>query len=66
MSETRNRLTSLTPSSAPCAPGAGYLSNPCPDGPKTYCFGHDWFENDVAPYPVYRVDTGELVPPPVK
>lgn len=51
---------------SPCAPGAGHLGNPCPDGPKTYCFGHDWFENDVAPYPVYRVDTGELVTPPVK
>lgn len=49
---------------SPCAPGAGYLMSPCEDGPKAYCFGHDWFEDGVAPYPVYRVDTGELVPAP--
>lgn len=49
---------------SPCAPGAGYLANPCEDGPRTYCFGHDWFEDNKAPYPVYRVDTGELVPAP--
>ncbi len=49
---------------SPCAPGAGYLANPCEDGPKTYCFGHDWFDGDRAPYPVYLVDTGELVPAP--
>ena len=48
---------------SPCAPGAGHLGNPCEDGPKTYCFGHDWFEGDVAPYPVYRVDNNELVEP---
>jgi len=29
--------------------------------PKTYCFGHDWFYEGKAPYPVYLVDTGELV-----
>jgi len=26
-----------------------------------YCFGHDWFEDGKAPYPVYSVETGELV-----
>jgi ribosomal protein L37AE/L43A len=46
---------------SPCAPGAGYLMNPVEGGPKTYCFGHDWFEGDKAPYPVYSVATGELV-----
>ena len=46
---------------SPCAPGAGHLGNPCPDGPKTFCFGHDWFDGGVAPYPVYSVETGELV-----
>lgn len=40
---------------SPCAPGAGYLMNPCEDGVKSYCFGQDWFEDGVAPYPVYRV-----------
>lgn len=47
---------------SPCAPGAGYLANPYDDGPKTYCFAADWFDDDSpCPYPVYRVDTGELV-----
>lgn len=48
---------------SPCAPGAGHLDNPCAAGPKTFCFGHDWFEGSWAPYPVYSVATGELVVP---
>lgn len=40
---------------SPCAPGAGYLTNPCETGPKTYALGHEWFEDGRAPYPVYRV-----------
>jgi hypothetical protein len=48
---------------SPCAPGAGYLGNPCPDGPKTYCLGHDWFDDGKAPYPVYEVKTGFTVDP---
>ena len=51
---------------SPCAPGAGHLGNPCPDGPKTYCLGHDWFTGEKAPYPIYDVKTGELVSPPAK
>jgi len=47
---------------SPCAPGAGYLENPCESGPRTYCFAADWFDDDnPCPYPVYRVDTGECV-----
>ncbi len=46
---------------SPCAPGAGYLANPCEDGPKTYCLGHDWFDDRRAPYPVYLVTDGTLV-----
>ena len=46
---------------SPCAPGAGYLMNPTPDGPKTYCLHHDWFESGKAPYPVYSVKTNEEV-----
>lgn len=46
---------------SPCAPGAGHLDNPCPTGPRTYCFGHDWFDGGRAPYPVYSVETGEEV-----
>ena len=50
---------------SPCAPGACYLNNPLEDkveNNKCYCFGHDWFEKEVAPYPVYSIKTGELVP----
>jgi hypothetical protein len=28
---------------------------------RCYCLGHDWFEDGRAPYPVYSVETGELV-----
>ena len=44
---------------SPCAPGAGYLMNYDPDGIRAYCFGPDWFDNNVAPYKVYSVATGE-------
>ena len=51
---------------SPCAPGAVYLTNPLDhesDINKGYCLGHDWFEGNVAPYPVYSVETGELIEP---
>jgi hypothetical protein len=51
---------------SPCAPGACHLRSPL-DEPheanKCYCLGHDWFEDGKAPYPVYRVGTGEIVEP---
>jgi hypothetical protein len=47
---------------SPCAPNAGYIMDSDPKGYKTYCFGHDWFETNQAPYPVYDVKTGFLVP----
>lgn len=37
---------------SPCAPGAGYLLNPCDTGPRTYCLGPEWFEDEEAPYPI--------------
>lgn len=46
---------------SPCVPGAGNLDSPCGDGPKTYCLGHDWFDDNKAPYPVYDVKTGAKV-----
>lgn len=51
---------------SPCAPGAGYLANPCDKdtGAKSYCLGHDWFEDGAAPYPMYLVEDGTLVPAP--
>jgi hypothetical protein len=48
---------------SPCAPGACYLTGATEDGERAYCLPHDWFEADAAPYPVYRVDTGEQVFP---
>lgn len=35
----------------------------CAGFPKVYCFGHDWYENGKAPYPVFSVETGEIVKP---
>jgi len=46
---------------SPCAPGACYLRDYIEDGEKAYCFGHDWFEDGKAPYPVYRVADDTLV-----
>lgn len=46
---------------SPCAPGAGDLDSPTDQGVKTLCFGHDMFENNKAPYPVYRVSDNSLV-----
>jgi len=53
---------------SPCAPGACYLmswlaEDARTDGNKAYCFGHDWFEDGKAPYPVFDVETGEEVKP---
>ena len=53
---------------SPCAPGACYLRNPLEsriESNRAFCFGHDWFEGGKAPYPVYSVETGELVEPEV-
>lgn len=40
---------------SPCVPGAGNLDSPMADGAKCYALGHDWFEGEIAPYPVWRV-----------
>lgn len=48
---------------SPCAPGAGYIMQSVEDGVKAYCFGHDWFEEEKAPYKVYSVETNEEVLP---
>lgn len=53
---------------SPCAPGACHLSHPLseealrPPQNKCYCLGHDWFEDNKAPYQVFRVDNNEEVP----
>ena len=49
---------------SPCAPGACYLPSPLfvPNmDNKCYCFGHEWFEDERAPYPVYSVETGCMI-----
>lgn len=48
---------------SPCAPGACYLLNDCDNGAKAYCFNHDWFEENKAPYTVYRVSDNSIVLP---
>jgi len=59
----RSKYYTLAQFCSPCAPGAGYILNHTPEGVKTYCFNHDWFEEGKTPYPVYSVETGELVTP---
>lgn len=51
---------------SPCVPGAVNLESPLDDGAKAYCLDHDWFEDGAAPYPVYSVETGQLIPAPAK
>lgn len=57
---------------SPCVLGACNLDSPLSVEPLTekvresnrcYCLGHDYFDNGIAPYPVYFVETGELVMP---
>ena len=48
---------------SPCVPGAGDLDSPHADGVKCYALGHDWFDGDKAPYPVFSVeDNSEVLP----
>ena len=58
---TKSPFYTLCAFCSPCAPGAGYLMDSRKDGVKAYCFGHDWFEDGKAPYPVYDVKTGRIV-----
>lgn len=51
---------------SPCAPGAGYIIHELEDRDpryRAYCLGHDWFEDQKAPYTVYSVETNEIVLP---
>jgi hypothetical protein len=53
---------------SPCAPGAIYLMNPLDESSrdennKAYCFGHDWFEEGKASYPVFSIETGKEINP---
>jgi len=54
---TKSPYYTLCQYCSPCAPGAGYLVN---EGTvKAYCFGHDWFASEHAPYQLYSVETGK-------
>ena len=46
---------------SPCVPGAGNLDTPIENGVKTYALGHDWYEEGIAPYPVYRVEDDKQI-----
>ena len=62
---TRSPFYTFAPFCSPCAPGAGYLGSAdgCDEtnGVKTYCFGHEWFDDGRAPYRVFNVETNEEV-----
>ena len=46
---------------SPCVPGAGNLNNPIEEGVKAYCLDKSWFQDGKAPYPIYSVETNQLV-----
>lgn len=60
------------PFCSPCVPGAVNLNDAgqfCENDapvfdesclPRAYCPGHDWFDNSVAPYPVFGVTSNRL------
>jgi hypothetical protein len=57
---TKSSYYTLCQYCSPCAPGAGYCVNP--GNVKAYCLGLDFFENESdCPYPVYEVETGNLL-----
>ena len=60
---TKSPYYTLCQFCSPCAPGAGYITNTVENGVKSYCFGHDCFDDENAPYPVYSVKTGEKIDP---
>jgi len=55
---------------SPCVPGAVSLDSDIDHNtpaaelatlPRAYCFGHDWLDGGIAPYPVYSVATGNQI-----
>lgn len=52
---------------SPCVPGACNLDSPLDHIPENgsnacYCLGHEWFEDGVAPYPVFNMGGAEIFP----
>lgn len=60
---TKSPYYTLCSFCSPCAPGAGYLTSK--GDVKAYCFGHDFFDDNKAPYTVYDVQTDKEVECPV-
>lgn len=46
---------------SPCVPGGVSLDSPIEGGVKAYALGHEWFEGNRAPYPVFRVSDDSVV-----
>lgn len=56
----------FAPFCSPCVPGAGNTDDAEDqdesNGVKTYCLGHDWFDEKKAPYRIFRVsDNSEVL-----
>lgn len=51
----------LDPHTTPYAIGAYKNGAENAGYPKVYCFDASWFEDEKAPYPVFSVETGELI-----
>lgn len=48
------------PRCSPCAPNAGYLRDANVNAEfKTYCLGPEWFEDEKAQYPIWKVENDE-------
>lgn len=60
---TKSPYYTLAAFCSPCAPGACHLRSPIGIGLKAYCFGHDWFDDNIAPYPIFCVDDNSYVAP---
>ena len=59
---TQSLFYTYAPYCSPCVPGAGNLDDANGEtGIRAYCLGVDWFEDNQAPYPIYRVDTDERI-----
>jgi hypothetical protein len=64
---TSSPFYTFGPFCSPCVPGAVNLDSATGDDYETpvraYCFGHEWFEGNRAPYRVFRVsDNTEVFP----
>jgi hypothetical protein len=63
---TRSPYFTFAQFCSPCCPGACHLENPLDEefmDNRCYCFGHEFFEDNMAPYKVFSVLTGLEVKP---